>query len=538
MQSFDLSHANQLSVSDAKAYIKRYFYPLASGLHVQVDYDDDEKPVYEIKEDKVIKSVYFNRLPKVIYDFYFKEYDQIKTLTCEMNKPFIFGKFINTCPSLLHDVKPYSEYSKEIKVKVDMMLNFLKEIWASDSEPQYQFIIKWLAKMTRGEKNQSVLYLKSEQGIGKSTFTDFLRKHVVGPKLCIQSGSQPLISQFNKILFCKLLVIFEELENFSTNQWQGVSTRLKRDTTSDTCIYEEKNEKAFTAKNISNYIINSNVDAIKDDDGRRYFILDLSNKRKGDLEYFNKIYTNCMNDEVGEAFFSFLHSLDLTGYHDQDFPITKAKEDAIVKRLDSVASYIKDKYILKYKNFDTNLKDAHIEYSDYCSTNNIKASCKIEFNKRLEAYKITSFKSGNFHNKFNFKHAKLEEIALSNKWKHSTDQYDNGDQFIDDSQLDNGISKDLEEKDAEIKALREQIMILQNKLAVSPLDVNIEEKEEEAIIAPPVVPVVIDPFKILMQELEDSKIWMEEFLRITKPKKKLNKKQIQRDIFEIDFMCD
>jgi hypothetical protein len=110
----------------------------------------------------------------------------------------------------------------------------------------------------------------------------------------------------NKILFCKLLVIFEELENFSTNQWQGVSTRLKRDTTSDTCIYEEKNEKAFTARNISNYIINSNVDAIKDDDGRRYFILDLSNSRKGDLEYFNKIYANCMNDEVGEAFFSFL----------------------------------------------------------------------------------------------------------------------------------------------------------------------------------------------------------------------------------------
>jgi hypothetical protein len=124
-----------------------------------------------------------------------------------MNKPFIFGKFINTCPSLMHEVKAYNEYSEEVKSKVDLMLNFLKEIWASDNEPQYQFIIKWLAKMARGEKNQSVLYLKSEQGIGKSTFTDFLRKHVIGPKLCIQSGSQPLISQFNKILFCKLLVI-------------------------------------------------------------------------------------------------------------------------------------------------------------------------------------------------------------------------------------------------------------------------------------------------------------------------------------------
>ena len=53
MESFILSNANQLSVSDAKEYIKRYFYPLASGLHVQIEYDEDGKPFYEIKEDKL-----------------------------------------------------------------------------------------------------------------------------------------------------------------------------------------------------------------------------------------------------------------------------------------------------------------------------------------------------------------------------------------------------------------------------------------------------------------------------------------------------
>ena len=532
MESFDLSHANQLSVYDAKEYVKQYFYPLSSGLHIQVDYEDG-KPVYEIKEDKVIKSVYFNRLPKVIYDFYFKEYDQIKTLTCEINKPFVFGKFINTCPSLLHEVKPYSEYSTELKAKVEVMLNYLKEIWASDNEAQYQFIIKWLSKMARGQKNQSVLYLKSEQGIGKSTFTDFLRKHVIGPKLCIQSGSQPLISQFNAILFCKLLVVFEELENFSTNQWQGVSTRLKRDTTSDTCTYEDKFQKAFTAKNISNYIINSNVDAIKDDDGRRYFILDLSSKRKGDLNYFNKIYNECMNDQVGEAFFSYLHSVDLTGYHDQDFPITKAKEDAIVKRLDSVARYIKEKYILKYKNFDTNLKDAHIEYTEFCSLNSIKECCKIEFNKKLESYKITSYKSGNIHNKFNYKHEKLEEIAVANKWKHKTDQYDNGDKFIDDD-LDNGIVKDAEDKDAEIKKLREEIEVLKNKLKFNALDANIEEEKEPLKM----IPFNVDQYESILKDINDQKEWINDYMKQTKPKKKLDKIQLTKDIFEIDLMCD
>jgi hypothetical protein len=127
---------------------------------------------------------------------------------------------------------------------------------------------------------------------------------------------------------------------------------------------------------------------------------------------------------------------------------------------------------------------------------------------------------------------------MTNKWKHKTDQYENKDEFIDDS-LDNGISKDLEDKDAEIKALREQIEILKNRLAANPLDANVEEKEEEPVKIDPVVEVVyIDPLKLLIQEFEDNKIWIEEYMKANKPKKKINKKQLNKDIFEIDFMCD
>ena len=42
MESFNLSNANQLSVYDAKEYVKRYFYPLSSGFHLKVDYDDEK----------------------------------------------------------------------------------------------------------------------------------------------------------------------------------------------------------------------------------------------------------------------------------------------------------------------------------------------------------------------------------------------------------------------------------------------------------------------------------------------------------------
>ena len=84
-------------------------------------------------------------------------------------------------------------------------------------------------------------------------------------------------------------MVYEELENFSTSQWQVVSARIKRDITSTTCLYEKKKETMFVGKNINNVIINSNVDAIKNDEGRRYFILDLSNEKKGDIKFWTKI---------------------------------------------------------------------------------------------------------------------------------------------------------------------------------------------------------------------------------------------------------
>jgi hypothetical protein len=43
---------------------------------------------------------------------------------------------------------------------------------------------------------------------------------------------------------------------------------------------------------------------------------------------------------------------------------------------------------------------------------------------------------------------------------------------------------------------------------------------------------------LLIQEFEDNKIWIEEYMKANKPKKKINKKQLNKDIFEIDFMCD
>ena len=62
-------------------------------------------------------------------------------------------------------------------------------------------------------------------------------------------------------------------------QWSAVSSKLKTLTTEKLCSYRDLYEKGIQAENISNFQINTNVESIKDSNGRRYVILDLNPSR-------------------------------------------------------------------------------------------------------------------------------------------------------------------------------------------------------------------------------------------------------------------
>jgi hypothetical protein len=282
--------------------------------------------------------------------------------------------------------------------------------------------------------------------------------------------------------------------------------------TSTTCTYEKKNETTFVGKNINNVIINSNVDAIKNDEGRRYFILDLNNEKKGDKKFWDVVYS-CMSDEVGDAMFSYLHTIDLTDYFDQGFPLTQSKQDAIVKRLDSVARFIKENFILRHRDMNTQLQELYEEYKRFC--NGSKTECKIEFNSKLAKYKIEGKKSGNFHNKFNYKREQLKVIAEKNKWLHYTDTYELTEDQFDD--LDNGI-QDTKEDNDEINVLKKQVEELNKK---------IKELQE---------PKVIDPHQMMMNEMLKMQKDMDDYLKANlKPTKKKAKDKRQFELFLDDL---
>ena len=159
--------------------------------------------------------------------------------------------------------------------------------------------------MIKGNKNNTILYLKSYiEGIGKSTVTQFILFHVLGRDICIEANSDALKSSYNEILSGKLMVVFEELENACDRDWQIMSTKLKRWSTSTEVIYSDKYIKSYTSNNINNYIINTNVEAIKASEGRRYYILDLSTQYKNNHQFFNELYDTCFNVKLERHFTS------------------------------------------------------------------------------------------------------------------------------------------------------------------------------------------------------------------------------------------
>ena len=50
----------------------------------------------------------------------------------------------------------------------------------------------------------------------------------------------------------------------------------------------------------------------------------------------------------------------------------------------------------------------------------------------------------------------------------------------------------------------------------------------------------LDPYTMILKDIHDQQEWLTDYMKQIKPKKKkpVNKDQIKKDIFEIDFMCN
>ncbi len=146
---------------------------------------------------------------KKLKEYYTEEYRTIRTPVYEINKPIFYENKINLCTQLPSHT-PFNDFPKALKDKCQIFLNFMFDVLCNKREYVFLHLKKWVGNMCKGEKNDSALVLKTlAKGVGKSTLPQMLAKHILGPKLCLETGSELLKSRFYHILGGQLLVSFE-----------------------------------------------------------------------------------------------------------------------------------------------------------------------------------------------------------------------------------------------------------------------------------------------------------------------------------------
>jgi len=225
---------NNIEEKDKKGavkYLKQYFYPLQSSHILMVCkesfYTSCPEKSYITLHIQDVKTLYFNKLPTEVSKYWYKENEDIYTMVNEPFKPRFSGNTINVFAGFKHhEPRKIQEFSEKTLQALEMFKRYILDVLCSGDDKQLQYILLWCANMCQGNKNSSALYFKSIEGTGKSTFTDFLREHVMGRELAIKSTSLPLKNGYNKGLCGKALVVMEEL---ATNkfEWEQINSTFK-----------------------------------------------------------------------------------------------------------------------------------------------------------------------------------------------------------------------------------------------------------------------------------------------------------------------
>jgi hypothetical protein len=105
-------------------------------------------------------------------------------------------------------------------------------------------------------------------------------------------------NNFNIPLYGKLFVVFEELKSTSFLEWMNLNNVLKIYITNFTIKINEKHVLIFKCENISLLIVVTNKNAIQlENNNRRWFVLDISNEKCQNIQYFDKLL-KVMNNKM------------------------------------------------------------------------------------------------------------------------------------------------------------------------------------------------------------------------------------------------
>ena len=203
------------------------------------------------------------------------------------------------------------------------MQRHIQQVICCGNSEYYNYLIKWMAFTVQkpDEVPEVAVVLRGKRGTGKGILARELG-FLFNEHFIHLNNPHHVTGNFNAHLQDSVLCLLDEAFWAGSKKSEGV---LKTLITEPFIMIEGKYRNAVMTKNHLHIIIAGNehwlVPAGMDE--RRFFVLDVSDERKQDTDYFAML-THQMENGGREAMLHDLLTMDLTGFHPRSAPNTEA----------------------------------------------------------------------------------------------------------------------------------------------------------------------------------------------------------------------
>jgi len=222
----------------------------------------------------------------------------------------------------IEKVKLYDYVDADLQPFFDLVM-----VMANNDKKAYDYLIKWNADIIQnaGRKTGTAIVLKGGMGVGKNTYAK-IQKKLFSESYYVDTADpkNDIFCPFNNLTTNKLLINFNETESKDTF---ANNSKIKDMITELTENVREKHVTAITTKSfVRLQFLSNRYIVVKLEDGdRRFVILEVSDEKKGDTDYWDIINNWLDNDFNIRKLFDYLKKVDITNFKwEKERPISEA----------------------------------------------------------------------------------------------------------------------------------------------------------------------------------------------------------------------
>jgi len=520
---FSTIHAKQLidtkQIEAVKAYIKQFFFK--SKTHIFF-YDGSIFTCYEhekaaklipkdLETSALVPNEYSKKFENQIFSVrkYIMESEFMSidyTPTISFIEPKIFIKkstmhghevvkhYMNMAKPMNHSLTTIpSNRTPDVVKGLKIVYDHINEVLCSSNDVLFEYVLNFICASFFGRKLRKALLLQSNERTGKGQILNGLLNSILGDRMYKTNSTETIVLYSKPFEGCCLLN-FDELPH--SDNFKGLQDSLKGLITEPTFSCRDMHSPAYTQLNTFNIIISSNNDCIglSQTNNARYVVLDISEHRIGDMQYFKKLTEALNNDDVKRAFYEDMKTrfTKLDEWNEDIIPETTTRTSKLIDALPTFYKYIKEQFILK--DIDLNARtDQFLE--DYKMVTKDRTS-NNKLGRYLSSIGIKPIKmSKNAGYKYKMTAKELYKIFDERKWIDETIDLINPDEIgktkmnDDEATVDEAFDKAkqrIQELEEQVRLLQEQITTKQPKISflepsATPKKIKMKKEESSAV---------------------------------------------------------